>query len=102
VCRVGSDLWKATSEHPDSPDLILHIEVGAPLGEGGLGRPVTKHEEPPPPQASRSMSLNPSNDSAVFVPFGELYVLTHTIQRNDAFREEDKEVSDSSEWREPV
>jgi hypothetical protein len=48
------------------------------------------------------MTLNPSNDSVVLVPFGELYALTHTIQRNDTFREEDKEVSDSSEWRELV
>ena len=32
---AGSDLWKATRERPDSPDLILHIELGAPLGEGG-------------------------------------------------------------------
>jgi hypothetical protein len=34
--RQGSDLWKATRERPDSPDLILHIEVGVPpLGGGG-------------------------------------------------------------------
>jgi hypothetical protein len=47
VCRVGSEAWKATRERPDSPDLILHIELGVPPGErGGLGRPVTKHEEP--------------------------------------------------------
>ena len=30
VCRVGSDLWKATRERPDSPDLILHIDRGVP------------------------------------------------------------------------
>jgi hypothetical protein len=30
------------------------------------------------------MSWNPSNDWAVLVPFGELYALTHTIQRIDA------------------
>ena len=48
------------------------------------------------------MSSNPSYDSAVLVPFRELYALTHTIQRNYAFREKDKEVSDSSEWRELV
>jgi hypothetical protein len=30
------------------------------------------------------MSWNPSNDQAVLVPFGELYALTHTIQRIDA------------------
>jgi hypothetical protein len=48
------------------------------------------------------ISWNPNDDSAVLVPFRELYALTHTIQRNYAFREEDKEVSDSSEWRELV
>jgi len=66
---------------------------------------VTKHEEPSPPQASRSMMAatvpftlgnasaglieicwNPDHDSAVLVPFEELYALTHTIQSNDAFR----------------
>ncbi len=41
MCRVGSEAWKATRERPDSPDLILHIELGAPWGRGGLGRPVT-------------------------------------------------------------
>ena len=30
-----SDLWKLTRERPSLPDLILHIELGAPLGEGG-------------------------------------------------------------------
>jgi len=45
---------------------------------------------------------NPSHDSAILVPFGELYALTHTIQHGDAFRREDKQVSDSSEWREPA
>ena len=36
------------------------------------------------------MSWNTSNDSAVLVPFGELYAPVHTIQRNDAFRREEK------------
>jgi len=55
---------------------------------------VTKHEETSPPQASRSMSRNPSYDSAVLVHFRELYALTHTIQRNDTHRDEDKQESD--------
>lgn len=41
----GSEAWKATRERPDSPDLILHIELGVPP-LGGVGRPVTKHKEP--------------------------------------------------------
>ena len=40
------------------------------------------------------ISWNPSNDSAVLAPFGELYALTHTIQRNDTHRREDKQTSD--------
>ena len=55
---------------------------------------MTKHEEPSPPQASRSMSLNPSYDSVVLVPFRERYALAHTIQRNDTHRREDKPRSD--------
>ena len=51
--RLGSNLWKATRKRPDSPDLILHIEVGVPP-LGGLGRPVTKHEEPSPHKLART------------------------------------------------
>jgi len=40
------------------------------------------------------ISRNPNDDSAVLVPFGELYALTHTIQRNDTYRGEDKQESD--------
>jgi hypothetical protein len=37
---------------------------------------------------------NPDHDSAVLVPFGELYALTHTIQSNDAFHRQDKQLND--------
>ena len=30
ACWAGPDLWKAWREHPNSPDLILHIELGVP------------------------------------------------------------------------
>jgi hypothetical protein len=40
------------------------------------------------------ISWNSSNDSVVLVPFGEVYALTHTIQRNDTYRGEDKQESD--------
>jgi len=37
---------------------------------------------------------NPSHDSPVLAPFEELYALTHTIQRNNTHRREDKQESD--------
>jgi hypothetical protein len=46
------------------------------------------------------VSWNPGYDSTVLVPFWELYALTHTIQRTDAHRGEDKPGAIASEWRE--
>jgi hypothetical protein len=40
------------------------------------------------------ISWNPSHDSGVLVSLGELYALTHTIQRNDTCHGEDKQESD--------
>jgi hypothetical protein len=71
-------------------------------GQGAEGPVLTATEVSKRPpftvgEASASLlqiSWNPSHDSAVLVPFGELYALTHTIQRNDTYRGEDKQESD--------
>jgi hypothetical protein len=46
------------------------------------------------------ISWKPGYDSNVLAPFWQMYALTHTIQRNDTYRGEDKQGAIPSMRRE--
>jgi hypothetical protein len=60
----------------------------------GRGLPAPPFTVGKAPASLFEIGWNLGDDSAVLVPFGELYALTHMIQRNETYRGEDKQGSD--------